>query len=102
MRRCLDGSSGSTYSAMDSSTTQVRHSQFKDVANGQKSSVATLFEQGMSVLSYNWNITSSMFMTHIILTVGLQKILSLLESDDANVRIHAVKVVANLAAEGKS
>jgi kinesin family protein 5 len=56
--------------------TQVRHSQFKDAANGQKSSVATLFEQ-----------------------VGLEKILSLLESDDANVRIHAVKVVANLAAE---
>lgn len=77
MRRCLEGgSSGSTFSATDSSTTQVRHSQFKDAANGQKSSVATLFEQ-----------------------VGLQKILSLLESDDANVRIHAVKVVANLAAE---
>jgi hypothetical protein len=35
------------------------------------------------------------------LTVGLQKILSLLESEDANVRIHAVKVVANLAAEGQ-
>lgn len=34
------------------------------------------------------------------LTVGLQKILSLLESEDANTRIHAVKVVANLAAEG--
>lgn len=32
--------------------------------------------------------------------VGLQKILSLLEADDADVRIHAVKVVANLAAEG--
>ncbi|EPS63032.1 hypothetical protein M569_11754 [Genlisea aurea] len=31
--------------------------------------------------------------------VGLQKILSLLEAEDANVRIHAVKVVANLAAE---
>ncbi|KAJ1414877.1 P-loop containing nucleoside triphosphate hydrolase [Sesbania bispinosa] len=74
MRRCLEnGSSGSTFSAMDSS---MRHSQFKDTGNGQKSSVATLFEQ-----------------------VGLQKILSLLESDDANVRIHAVKVVANLAAE---
>ncbi|KAI6705505.1 hypothetical protein NL676_008467 [Syzygium grande] len=29
----------------------------------------------------------------------VEKILSLLESDDANVRIHAVKVVANLAAE---
>ena len=35
------------------------------------------------------------------LAVGLQKILSLLESEDANVRIHAVKVVANLAAEGQ-
>ncbi|GAB4844255.1 hypothetical protein Ancab_037619 [Ancistrocladus abbreviatus] len=32
--------------------------------------------------------------------VGLQKILSMLESQDANIRIHAVKVVANLAAEG--
>lgn len=35
-------------------------------------------------------------------TVGLHKILSLLQSDDADVRIHAVKVVANLAAEGIS
>lgn len=33
--------------------------------------------------------------------VGLQKILSLLEAEDADVRIHAVKVVANLAAEGE-
>ncbi|KAK9087446.1 hypothetical protein Syun_029840 [Stephania yunnanensis] len=31
--------------------------------------------------------------------VGLQKILSLLESEDAEVRIDAVKVVANLVAE---
>ncbi|GAB2224197.1 hypothetical protein Droror1_Dr00004948 [Drosera rotundifolia] len=31
--------------------------------------------------------------------VGLHRILSMLESQDANVRIHAVKVVANLAAE---
>ncbi|GAV75679.1 Kinesin domain-containing protein/Arm domain-containing protein [Cephalotus follicularis] len=44
--------------------------------NLQKAQVAPLFEQ-----------------------VGLQKILSLLESEDPNVRIHAVKVVANLAAE---
>lgn len=35
-----------------------------------------------------------------IYSVGLQKILSLLEAEDADVRIHAVKVVANLAAEG--
>ncbi|XP_057981397.1 kinesin-like protein KIN-UA isoform X2 [Malania oleifera] len=57
-------------------TDQVRHSQLKDTGNGQKASVAKLFEQ-----------------------VGLQKILSLLESEDANIRIHAVKVMANLAAE---
>jgi kinesin family protein 5 len=31
--------------------------------------------------------------------VGLHKILSLLESEDVDVRVHAVKVVANLAAE---
>lgn len=36
------------------------------------------------------------------LTVGLHKILSLLEAEDADVRIHALKVVANLAAEGVS
>ena len=40
------------------------------------------------------------FFPSINFTVGLQKILALLESEDANVRIHAVKVVANLAAEG--
>lgn len=31
--------------------------------------------------------------------VGLQKVLSLLESEDVDIRVHAVKVVANLAAE---
>ncbi|GAB4844647.1 hypothetical protein Ancab_038049 [Ancistrocladus abbreviatus] len=34
------------------------------------------------------------------MAVRLQKILSMLESQDANIRIHAVKIVANLAAEG--
>ncbi|KAF7844749.1 kinesin-like protein KIN-UB [Senna tora] len=77
MRRCLEGGgSGAAFSAMDSSMSQVRHSQLRDTENGQKASVATLFEQ-----------------------VGLQKILTLLESEDPSVRIHAVKVVANLAAE---
>jgi kinesin family member 5 len=37
-----------------------------------------------------------------VFEVGLQKILSLLESEDGDVRVHAVKVVANLAAEGTS
>ncbi|KAL2668094.1 hypothetical protein AAZV13_01G109400 [Glycine max] len=77
MKRCLGSErSVNASSAMDSSMSQVRHSQLKDTGNGQKASVATLFEQ-----------------------VGLQKILSLLDSDDPLVQIHAVKMVANLAAE---
>ncbi|KAG5089177.1 hypothetical protein JHK86_001789 [Glycine max] len=79
MKRCLGSErSVNASSAMDSSMSQVRHSQLKDTGNGQKASVATLFEQG---------------------AIGLQKILSLLDSDDPLVQIHAVKMVANLAAE---
>ncbi|KAE8672129.1 Armadillo repeat-containing kinesin-like protein 3 [Hibiscus syriacus] len=72
MRRSL-GRNGSTnaYNALESPMSQVR-----DSLNGHKTPVTTLFEQ-----------------------VGLHKILALLESEDVNVRIHAVKVVANLAAE---
>ncbi|XP_019090939.1 PREDICTED: kinesin-like protein KIN-UB [Camelina sativa] len=75
MRRCLDsGAPGNSFSGTDSLPS--RHSQARESLNGQKAPFATLCEQ-----------------------VGLQKILQLLESDDANIRIHAVKVVANLAAE---
>ncbi|KAM7525649.1 hypothetical protein LguiA_015551 [Lonicera macranthoides] len=63
-------------SSVDSLISQLGHPQLKDSANGDKASIAKLFEQ-----------------------VGLQKILSLLEAEDPDVRIHAVKVVANLAAE---
>ncbi|KAL6322484.1 hypothetical protein AAG906_009783 [Vitis piasezkii] len=77
MRRCLErGGSGNAFTGLDSLMSQVGHLHLKDAGNGQRASIATLSEQ-----------------------VGLQKVLSLLESDDANVRIHAVKVVANLAAE---
>lgn len=76
-RRSLDrGGSGKIFTGLDSLMSQVRQSQIKDSGNGQKAPIVNLFEQ-----------------------VGLQKILSLLESEDADVRIHAVKVVANLAAE---
>jgi hypothetical protein len=54
----------------------------------------------MSFGSYIIFLFLFFFCLSINLTVGLQKILALLESEDANVRIHAVKVVANLAAEG--
>ncbi|KAL8238469.1 hypothetical protein R6Q59_015036 [Mikania micrantha] len=53
-----------------------RNSQLDNQSNGERTSIANLHEH-----------------------VGLQKILSLLESEDPNVRLHAVKVVANLAAE---
>ncbi|XP_073106144.1 kinesin-like protein KIN-UB isoform X2 [Elaeis guineensis] len=76
-RRSLEsGGSGKSLTGLDSIMSQARHSQLRDSGNGPKASIAKLFEQ-----------------------VGLQKILSLLESEDADVRIHAVKVVANLAAE---
>ncbi|XWS32307.1 hypothetical protein CRYUN_Cryun23aG0148400 [Craigia yunnanensis] len=72
VRRCLGrGGSANAYSGLDSPMSQVR-----DSLNGHKTPVSALFEQ-----------------------VELQKILALLESEDASVRIHAVKVVANLAAE---
>ncbi|KAH7519563.1 hypothetical protein FEM48_Zijuj08G0050300 [Ziziphus jujuba var. spinosa] len=74
MRKCFDR--GGSQNGVDASMSPVRHSQPKDIGNGYKAPFSTLFEQ-----------------------VGLHKILSLLESEDANVRIHAVKVVANLAAE---
>ncbi|XAR54123.1 hypothetical protein NMG60_11029133 [Bertholletia excelsa] len=75
--RHLDGgSSGNAFTSGLDSFSHLRHSPMRNVGNGQTSLVTHLHER-----------------------VGLQKILSLLESEDANVRIHAVKVVANLAAE---
>ncbi|XP_061964960.1 kinesin-like protein KIN-UA [Populus nigra] len=75
-RRIDKGGSEEVLGGLDSLMLQVRQPQINDSGNGQKASIAKLFEQ-----------------------VGLQKILSLLEAEDADVRIHAVKVVANLAAE---
>ncbi|KAH9321809.1 hypothetical protein KI387_016448, partial [Taxus chinensis] len=76
-RRVLDrGSSGRNSAGSDTPINTLKTLQVRDSANGQKATIAKLFEQ-----------------------VGLQKILSLLESDDVDVRVHAVKVVANLAAE---
>ncbi|KAL3517029.1 hypothetical protein ACH5RR_023931 [Cinchona calisaya] len=73
---CPDGSRmGNGFVGLDS-VSSLRHLQFKDGSDGERPSISNLHEK-----------------------VGLHKILSLLESDDPNVRIHAVKVVANLAAE---
>ncbi|KAK4804278.1 hypothetical protein SAY86_004095 [Trapa natans] len=75
-RRCLErGESGDAFT-LNMLMAQSRNMQLRENGNGQKPSIAALSEQ-----------------------VGLHKIMSLLESEDATVRIHAVKVVANLAAE---
>ncbi|KAG0561306.1 hypothetical protein KC19_9G053700 [Ceratodon purpureus] len=70
---------GSGRSSLGSESPRVsvsRPNHMRDTINGQRATIAKLFEQ-----------------------VGLHKILSLLESEDVDVRVHAVKVVANLAAE---
>ncbi|GMI96206.1 Arabidopsis thaliana KINESIN Ungrouped clade, gene A, phosphatidic acid kinase [Hibiscus trionum] len=76
-RRRLDlgGAPRKVPGSLESLISQARP-QVNDLENGEKATIANLFEQ-----------------------VGLQKILSLLEAEDADVRVHAVKVVANLAAE---
>ncbi|KAK9068267.1 hypothetical protein SSX86_012378 [Deinandra increscens subsp. villosa] len=66
----------SRLSQLTFSSGQPRSPQLDNQGNGDRTSIANLHEH-----------------------VGLQKILSLLESEDPNVRLHAVKVVANLAAE---
>ncbi|KAH7864759.1 hypothetical protein Vadar_033468 [Vaccinium darrowii] len=73
--RLARGKSGNSSTGADYPP-HARHSPLKDVSNGHMASITNLHEQ-----------------------VGLQRIFSLLESEDPNVRIHAVKVVANLAAE---
>ncbi|KAF8662142.1 hypothetical protein HU200_056335 [Digitaria exilis] len=77
-RRSLDKGDGpgKIFPGLDSLVSQTRSSQPREQSNGPKQPIAKLFEQ-----------------------VGLQKILSLLESEEPDVRVHAVKVVANLAAE---
>ncbi|KAL5211386.1 hypothetical protein ABZP36_022233 [Zizania latifolia] len=76
-RRSLDrDGSGKIFPGFDSLMSHSRNSQPREQSNGPKTPIAKLFEQ-----------------------VGLQKILSLLESEEPDVRVHAVKVVANLAAE---
>lgn len=44
---CLDrGGAGNAFAGLDSSMSPVRNSQLEDSRNGQKASIATLFEQG--------------------------------------------------------
>ncbi|RAL54081.1 hypothetical protein DM860_004552 [Cuscuta australis] len=69
------GRNGNLLSGLES-LSSLRHLQPKNGNNGERVAITNLHEQ-----------------------VGLNKIMSLLDSEDASVQIHAVKVVANLAAE---
>ena len=110
-RRRLDqGTSEKIHCDVDPHMSQVRHQQMNGTGNEDKSSIAKLFEQGSNKLCHvvpmsptfdNLSFLLLLLLTRISsVAVGLQKILSLLEAEDPEVRIHAVKVVANLAAEG--
>ncbi|GFS34264.1 armadillo repeat kinesin 3 [Actinidia rufa] len=112
-RRKIDGGgAGEVPNGLDSLISQVRHQPLQYSGDG-KTSMAKLFEQGgehastyILLLSYclfsaiHLSIVLDFFLIKLsVPTVGLHKILSLLEAEDVDVRIHAVKVVANLAAE---
>nr|XP_024367219.1 kinesin-like protein KIN-UB [Physcomitrium patens]PNR26162.1 hypothetical protein PHYPA_030736 [Physcomitrium patens] len=76
-RIMANGGSGRSSLGSESPLISIsKPNHMRDTINGQRATIAKLFEQ-----------------------VGLHKILSLLESEDVDVRVHAVKVVANLAAE---
>lgn len=68
--------SGKASTGSEGTITLLKLSQMRDTISGQRATIAKIFEE-----------------------VGLQNILSLLESEEVDVQIHAVKVVANLAAE---
>lgn len=105
-RSCHDRSRVGNGSVGLDSLPSLRHLQSKDGFNGERPSIANLHEQGTTkefFCSYYYNCKAAILFCDSPFTnfsVGMHKILSLLESDDPNVRIHAVKVVANLAAEG--
>ncbi|XP_077220291.1 kinesin-like protein KIN-UA isoform X4 [Tasmannia lanceolata] len=64
----------------------LKSNQSREIISGQRASIAKIFEEGI-------------FFHVILWKFGLQKILASLRSKDLDVQIHAVKVVANLAAE---
>ncbi|KAH6779790.1 armadillo repeat kinesin 2 [Perilla frutescens var. hirtella] len=81
----------------------VEANQTRSYPDGSNSANPLLGLDSLAPLNHmrsrDGNIGERASITNLHEQVGLQKILSLLESEDANVRIHAVKVVANLAAE---
>uniref|UniRef100_A0A7N2MDC3 Uncharacterized protein n=1 Tax=Quercus lobata TaxID=97700 RepID=A0A7N2MDC3_QUELO len=63
-----------------------RSNPLRENISGQRATIANICEEGK--------------ISSVIGPIGLQKILQLLTSEDSDVQVHAVKVVANLTAEG--
>ena len=93
-----------------------RSNPLRENISGQRATIAKICEEGkissvigpnkvcLILLFFFPVVTSIDTMIHKLFglhnTVGLQKILQLLTSEESDVQVHAVKVVANLAAEG--
>ena len=85
----------------------------RETISTQRDTISKIFEEGM-ILCINLNLFSSMSFCQCLdvfcssassdcwhsYTVGLSNIVGLLKSEDLDVQIHAVKMIANLAAEG--
>ena len=76
----------------------------KKSLSGQRATMARLCEEGMILsrefsLILFWGNPIDIFVSTSV-SVGVQKILHLIRSEDVEVQIQAVKVVANLEAEG--
>ncbi|KAF3795938.1 Armadillo repeat-containing kinesin-like protein 2 [Nymphaea thermarum] len=82
---------------------KLRSYQSRDTISIQRATMAKIFEEGKPPNTFRTvalltNI-SACLMDFYMYSVGLQKILALLRSEDMDVQIHAAKVVANLASE---
>ncbi|KAH7296837.1 hypothetical protein KP509_26G041100 [Ceratopteris richardii] len=75
-RKFLDREPPKAWGGSESPMSLNNSTHMRETINGQRATIAKLFEQ-----------------------VGVNRILSLMESEDIDVRVHAVKVIANLAAE---
>nr|GFC37512.1 kinesin-like protein KIN-UC isoform X1 [Tanacetum cinerariifolium] len=72
---------------------------FEDKRPSMKENIARGSANGAPLRLHNSNSFQRTTIAKICEEVGLQKILTLLQSADLDVQTHAVKVVANLAAE---
>lgn len=94
------------------STGSQKSNPLRETQVGQRTTIAKICREGkimpyftflvvtLNLASLLTKLLHSFSFLFFNLEVGLDKILAMLRSEDLDVQIHAVKVVANLAAEG--